>query len=490
MRFRLFLVCVLFISCTKNKTKNKNEVIFALTSEAKTIDPRFATDANGQRIVSLIYNSLVRLGPELKIEGDAAKTWSYNDLTYTFNLHPGITFSNGDELIEEDIIFTFKEYLKDGVPFKNALNMISEVIPDFSDKKNPKVTLKLSKFSASILNDLSVIKILSKSITENSPNDLLGTGSFVFKKKTPNEIILEARKDHTIINPKINRVLFKIIRDESTLFLKTTKGDVDIVQSDMPAQSVSQFEKHKDFKVYKFMGLKMNYLLLNLKEQVFTKNVRLAIANALDIDSIIKYKLSGLGIPATSLLTPDNPFFNKNLKRIKFSLGEAKKVSKLVDKELSIKTSSSGVAVENGKVISNQLRSAGFKPSLQSYEWGTFYSDIQSGNFQIAIMRWVGATDPDIYRVAFHSKELPPVGRNRGFYINPKLDKLLEQGRTTENLTQRKNIYQKAQEIIHGDLPIIPLWYNTDVAIVNNRVLNYSPPLNGDFSPLYSVSLE
>ena len=489
MNFKLILVCVLLISCTKNESKNKNEIIFALTSEAKTLDPRFATDANGQRIINLMFNSLVRLGSDLKIEGDAAKTWSYNDLTYIFNLHSGITFSNGDELKEEDIIFTFNEYRKDNVPFKSTLDMVSEVKADFSDKKNPKVTLKLSEFSASILNDLSVIKILSKSITEKSPNNLLGTGSFVFKKKTPNEIILGARKDHKIINPKIDRVLFKIIRDESTLFLKTIKGDIDIVQSDMPAQSVSKFEVHENFKVYKFLGLKMNYLLLNLKDQVFTKGVRDAIASAIDIDSIIKYKLSSLGIPATSLLTPDNPFFNKNLKRKKFSLEKAKKVSSLVDSELSIKTSSSGTAVENGRVISNQLNSAGFKSSLQSYEWGTFYSDIKSGNFQIAIMRWVGATDPDIYRVAFHSKELPPAGRNRGFYINPKLDKLLEKGKTTEDPLQRKNLYLKVQEMIHDDLPIIPLWYNTDVAIVNNRVLNYTPPLNGDFSPLYSVSI-
>ena len=99
----------------------------------------------------------------------------------------------------------------------------------------------------------------------------------------------------------------------------------------------------------------------------------------------------------------------------------------------------------------------------------------------MALMKWVGATDPDIYRIAFHSQELPP-GRNRGSYVNPKLDRLLEEGVLLENVDARKLHYQKIQEVVHRDLPMIPLWYEKQVAIVRNRVSTFKPSASGDFT--------
>ena len=487
---RILFVLVFIVACTKKDEVAEKRIVFALTSEAKTLDPRYATDANGQRITNLIFNSLVRLGPKLKIQEDAAKTWQYENLTYTFDLYPGLKFSNGDMVTEEDILFTFEQYRRDNVPFKKSLSVIESVKADFSDIENPKVILELSEFSATLLEDLSVVKILSKKLSDETTNGLVGTGSFVFEKQTPNEIILRARKDHNIVKPKVDSVSFKVIRDESTLFLKTLKGEIDIVQSDMPANKVENFLDSEDFYIHKYPGLKMNYLLLNLKDSIFTKEIRQALAYAIDGDSIIKYKLSGLGMPATSILTPGNPFFNSGLEVMGYDLARAKSMIGDLTDEIVIKTSSNSSAVENGKVISNQLNEAGFNTKVQSFEWGTFYGDIKSANFQAAIMRWVGASDPDIYRVAFHSKELPPVGRNRGFYSNEKLDDLLDGGRKIENLDDRIKHYLEVQKIVYDELPVIPLWYNTDVAIVNKRVLNYEPPLNGDFSPLYYVDIK
>ena len=128
----------------------------------------------------------------------------------------------------------------------------------------------------------------------------------------------------------------------------------------------------------------------------------------------------------------------------------------------------------------------GIKASLKSFEWGTFYDDVKSGRFQMAAMRWVGATDPDIYRIALHSNQHPP-GRNRGYYTNKVLDRLLEEGVRIESFSERVSHYKKVQEIVMKDLPILPLWYNTDVSIVRSRIKGYTQPLNGDFTPLLSV---
>ena len=76
--------------------------------------------------------------------------------------------------------------------------------------------------------------------------------------------------------------------------------------------------------------------------------------------------------------------------------------------------------MEKGLVIAQQLNATGLNVKLQSFEWGTFYEDVNKGRFQLATMRWIGAMDPDIYRIALHSSEKPP-GRNRGHFYNTRL---------------------------------------------------------------------
>jgi peptide/nickel transport system substrate-binding protein len=134
-------------------------------------------------------------------------------------------------------------------------------------------------------------------------------------------------------------------------------------------------------------------------------------------------------------------------------------------------------------VIANQLEKLGLKIKLQSFEWSTFYGDVKNGNFELAIMRWVGTTDPDIYRLAFHSDELPP-GRNRGSYVNKQLDKMLVEGPTIVDAIKRKEHYGKIQTLVLKDLAILPLWYDTQVAVIHSRVKDYDPPTNGDYSGL------
>ncbi|MCB0356455.1 MAG: hypothetical protein KDD40_05580, partial [Bdellovibrionales bacterium] len=91
---QLTLVCLfLFTACTKSNEPPKDTLVVALASAPKTLDPRFATDANGMRISALLFNSLVKIGPELKVVGDAAESWEVNGNTYEFRLKPNVYFS-------------------------------------------------------------------------------------------------------------------------------------------------------------------------------------------------------------------------------------------------------------------------------------------------------------------------------------------------------------------------------------------------------------
>lgn len=494
LKFYMCIFCTLVLtSCTGPKDLSDTLQV-ALTSQPQTLDPRFATDANGQYITGLLFSCLARIGPKLKPVNDAAESWSQNDLNYTFDLHKNLSFSNGILVTKEDILFSLKEYTTKG-PFKSALNFIKDFKVNDKDG-HIQVQLMLSRFRPpfSLFTDLSVIKILPKAIVTKYGDDfsrhLIGSGHFTIEKQSSNELKLKARKQHHLAVPKVENLVFKIIRNDNTLYFKTLKEEIDIIQSEMPVHKVKEFTNNTKFQVFKYPGLKVSYLLLNLKDPTLSNtSIRKAISMALNRDEIIQFKLSGLGSIATSLLTPDNPFFHKEIKPLQYNPKASQEVfSKLKPKpSLLLKTSNRPSSVEIGKVIANQLQKAGLNTGLQSFEWATYYGDIQAGRFQMAMMTWVGILSPEIYKMTLHSLEVPPKGRNRGFYKNSSLDKLLEMASQVKTSQKRQAIYQKVQEIIIDDLPIIPLWYHTDVSIVHKRVVNYQPSLNGDFTPLVYV---
>lgn len=477
-------------SCTRNNIADqKDTLVLALSSQPKTLDPRIATDANGMRMSELIFQSLVKIGPNLNIIGDAAESWTYQDLQYTFTLKENLKFTNGRKVLKEDIEYSFNQYTKEKNPFISAFKKIKAVEIYVKNKKTY-VSVYLNQFSATFLgSDLPVLKILpkkeSKELGEQFSSQPLGSGPFVFKSQTANEIVLEKREDNSQISFK--RIIFKIVRDDLTRFQKMINGEIDIIQSELSYTKVKEIEKMSNkFYIYKYNGLSMNYLLLNLKKhQLQNKKTRQAIAYGLNRDEIIKYKLEGFADIATSVITPSNPFFNHTLQPTPFKKEKAKALlsPSALKTQYTLKTSSNPVAIANGRVIAQQLKEIGINVKLQSFDWGTFYGDIQKGNFDFATMRWVGVIDPDIYRIAFHSKEIPP-GRNRGHYQNKALDKLLDTGRSISDKKQRIEHYKKIQEIVFNDLPIIPLWYNKEVSIVNKRVQGYSPWKNGSFSSI------
>src|SRR5690606_3820495 len=203
--------------------------------------------------------------------------------------------------------------------------------------------------------------------------------------------------NHPIYKPKFKYAVFKVIQDDSTRFLNAYKGALDIIQFGLPLTKISYIEDQNKYNVFKYSGSSMNYMLLNLKDKNFqNKTFRWALSKALNREAIIKYKLEGYGETATSLLPSNNPYHNKDLKPVDYDPAFAKReIAKLNlnNKEFIIKTSNNPEVIEYARVIAAQLTEAGLNVKLQSYEWGTFYGDVKKGNFQMAIMRWVGLTD-------------------------------------------------------------------------------------------------
>ena len=493
-RLRALILTVLptlCVCCTSRTKVPLDTLVVALDAQPATLDPRFATDATGIRISGLIFEGLVRVGPKLEILPQAAESWSRRDHTYTFLLRPDLRFHNGRAVTVEDVEFSFKQFLSPSSPFASSLDNMQDVqVKDVTlpnSQTRLAVIINTKRLSERFLrSEVPTIKILPKA--ELLANDkkfsaqLIGTGGFRFARQDASEIEL------TGVRSASKHLLFKIIHDDFTRYQKVLKGEIDIAQMEIGPDRVHEFQQRpQEFQVFVYPGLSMTYLLLSFRDLALRKKaVRRALAQSISRDELILYKMKGLAREATSLLSPVLPYHNAKLKNLPYQLELAQQSVRalgLQGHEFILKTSNSPQAIDSGKVLAYQMSQSGLKVKLQSYEWGTFYSDVKHGNFQLATMRWIGTLDPEIYRMAFHSKEVPP-GRNRGSYINERLDQLLDQAVDAPDGPARKAVYDSVQALVHEDLAIIPLWYDEQIAITKKNVSHYSPSLNGDYLPL------
>ncbi len=487
---------MLFQACTQSTSKDA--LVIAIESQVKNLDPRFATDAYSQRVVELIYNGLVKLDQKSNIVPDACERWEMpNDKTYVFHLRNNITFHDGKPLTVEDVRYTFESILSEETksPFKAAFQKIKKI-----EILGPQtIQLTLDEPSAVFLTDLTVARIIPRHYddlkTQALNNHPIGSGPYRFIKQDINKIELRTVENHFWKTPKLDKLIIKTVLEDTTRVALLRKKEVDLVQNALPSTSLSQFQKLSDFMILQVPSLSYKYLGFNLKDPILKNlKVRQAIAHAINIKEIIQYGLDGLAIEAVSLLSPESPYFEKDVPKYPFDL---KKAQELLDKagypkqsqknerfKLEFKTSTNPEAVRITKMIANQLRKVDINVEVLTFEFGTFYEDIKKGNFQMFSLQRVGITEPDVFYNSFHSAMTPPNGDNRGFYKNSFVDQLLEKGRKTVEPEKRKPAYSRLQKIIAEELPYVHLWHPTYFAVANKNVKGLVLWSTGSFIPL------
>jgi peptide/nickel transport system substrate-binding protein len=155
---------------------------------------------------------------------------------------------------------------------------------------------------------------------------------------------------------------------------------------------------------------------------------------------------------------------------------------------ITLKTSTDETTRLMAVVLQQQLREAGIRLEIRSAEFGTFYSDVTRGAFQMYALRWIGSNeDPDIFRYTYASRSFPPKGANRGRYSNPRVDALLTSAAGETDQSKRRTDYVEVQKILADDLPGIPLWYPNNEVVHSRRIEGVKPEGSGTFDYLRSI---
>jgi peptide/nickel transport system substrate-binding protein len=506
----LILIALAAGGCTQASDRQQaGELRVGIEDQPKTLDPRYATDAYGMRISNhLIFATLVEQDYELDIVPGLAERWENpDDRTFIFHIRPKAVFHDGEPVTAEDVKFTFEHLMDPEIrsPFAATLRGVIESI-ELIDSLT--VRFKLIRPMASFLNSIA-LPILPEHVIRNKKDfagSLIGSGPFKLVSQSSTEIVLAPHEHYYGGPPKVDRLAFKVVTDDNTRFLKMKKGELDLLINALPLDKLDEFKQSPLSDKYHMVeepGLSYNYLAFNLEDPILRDlRVRQAIAHGINIEEIIGYRLGGHAVRATGLLSPVNPFHEAEVVTYPHDPNKAKALldeAGFADHDekgpkprlsLELKTSNNAQVVGIARIIQAHLATIGIRVDTRSYEWGTFYGDVKSGNFRMTTMRWVGIVEPDFYYDIFHSGEVPPKGNNRGRYLNPGLDRLLEDGRITTDPAGRKAIYSRVQKRLAEDLPYVSLWHANNVSLVHHRVNGYRQHPTGGFSSFRDIWLQ
>ena len=330
-----------------------------------------------------------------------------------------------------------------------------------------------------------------------------GSGPFMLEKiESGEKVLLRANPDYWDRKPALAGVMFKIVPDAMVRALEFKQGAIDFMQNDLEPDMLPWLKRLANTEVDLNQGTTFQYLGINLTHPILKQvKVRQALAHAIDRERIIHHLLKDGAIPANGLISPLNEAYDDDLPSWPYDPARAKQLldeagfrdpdgdGPMTRFRLSYKTTNIDLRRRIAEALKEQLQQVGIELEIRSYEFGTFFSDVKKGNFQLYSLAWVGIHDPDIQHQIFHSASVPPNGDNRGHYANAEVDRLLDQGRVTIDARERKRIYGAAQRLIAQDLPYVPLWWQKNIVAKKTNVQSFIPYPDGDLISLKQVSL-
>jgi peptide/nickel transport system substrate-binding protein len=497
----LYLITSPFLSgCSTPATPDPSNLTFLLESNPTNLDPRYATDAASQHIDGLLFSSLLERDAQMTLHGDAAESWETPDpQTYVFHLRKDLHFHDGHPLTSADVKSTFDFIINPASksPKRGAFRLVTSIeAPDPAT-----IIFHLKEPYASFT--INLIRPTTGIVPANAPPDFsrhpIGSGAFRFVSQSQDdEVVVERNPDYFRGAPPLANIRFRVVPDAIVRALELRKGSADIEVSSLTPDIIPVLAKQPALAVTERPGTNFTYLGLNLEDPILkNRHVRQALAYATDRDSLIRYLIHGQARIATGILPPNHWAYEPNVTQYTLDTTRAEQLLDAAGYprkpdgtrlHLTLKTSTDEQFRVMGAALQEQWRKVGVDLELRPMEFATVLSDAVKGNFQLNLLRWVGANnDPDIFEFVFNSKRFPPDGANRGHYRNPRIDALTDQIRTEMDQEKRKQLCSEVQKILADDLPYLPLWF-TDAISVHRKALGDIPlSPTGDFDFLTTI---
>lgn len=461
--------------------------------------------------------------------------------TFILHLRRGLKFSDGQPFTADDVVFTFQLYLDQKIhsPQRDLL-VVGDKPISVKKIDDSTVQFELAEPYAAAERIFDGLAILPKHLLENAyqsgtfsklwgvsmpPNAFAGLGPFRLKEYVPGQrIVLERNPYYWKADragrrlPYIDQLVFLFVPSEDAQVIRFQSGDTDLL-SRFSAENFAVLQREQSAEGYTLEdlgpGLEYNFLFFNLnnlagknlpavaQKQAWFQDVRFrqAVSAAIDREGIVRLVYNGRATPLWSQVTPGNKLWvdstladrPQSLDRARGLLRSAgfswKSDGNLIDAqgravEFSVLTSSSNAErTKMATLIQDDLAKLGMNVHVVSLDFSAMVDRLLNGfDYEAAVMGLAsGDADPESEMNVWlsgggthlwdltESKPATP--------WEAEIDQLMNRQQVTVNYAQRKRLYDRVQEIVAQEVPIICLASPHVLVGAKNRIGNFHPAI-------------
>ena len=457
----LLILSLALSLCPMAQAADEGTTLVYASGDYTRINP--AMDEHGE-INILLFNGLTAHDGDNGVIPALAESWDYDEAAYayTFHLRPGVTWHDGEPFTADDVKFTIEAIMDPANLSENAPNYEDVTSIDVLDDLTVRFTL--SAPNAAFL-DYMTMPILPRHLLEGEDLQTsgffrhpIGTGPYELERWDEGQAITLVKNEDYFLKPaNIDRIVFKIVPDDSVRAMQMRSGELDLAQ--LTPRDAESFTGREGYAVYDMTTSDYRGILFNFWNPYWTENRDIipAVCCAIDREAIVQAVLLGHGEPAYSPLQR-NEYNCPDVERYDYDPDRARTILEAAGAELG----DDGFYYRNGEKLgfvidvaavdqvrldmaraaAQQLREVGLDVTAEIppvVDWGS----------QMAyLIGWGSPFDADdhTYKVFGTDK-----GANYSGYSNADVDKYLTEARQTDDPAERAEAYADFQKALAGD---------------------------------------
>jgi peptide/nickel transport system substrate-binding protein len=508
-------------SCYRNGRNNKMFFHYNEFNGIASLDPAFAKSQSTMWPAHQVFNTLVEIDDSLHIVPSLAKSWkiSADKRTYLFHLRSDVSFHDdpvfaagkGRKLVAADVVYSLQRIISKQVASPGAWifnNKVDSLTP-FVAINDSVFQLQLQRPYNPILGILSMqyCSIVPREAVEKYGTDFrrhpVGTGPFRFVDWEENQALIFSKNEKYFEKdskgnrlPYLDGIKVSFYDSKATEFLLFRQNQLDFIndieasfkdeiltkqgtlRKDWEGKIVLQTSPYLNIEYLGILVDSSNELVKNSPMRL--RKIRQAINYGFDRKKMVLYLRNSLGTPAESGFVPMGlPSFDTNaVKGYHYNPAKTKKLLAEAGypggKNLpTVKLLTIAIYADMANFIAKQLEENGIPVQVEVVQKALLLTMTASSTAAFFRGSWIADyPDAENYLSVFYSKNPAPPNYTR--YKNPDFDKVFETAIAETNDSVRTKLYRQADQIIMNDAPVVPLWYDKVVRLLQPGVTGFS----------------
>ena len=491
-------------------------------SGISSLDPAFAKAQSTMWPAHQLFNTLVETDDSLNIIPSLAKSWdiSADRLTFTFHLRNDVFFhddaafinSKGRKLTARDVEYSLSRIIdkQTASPGSWIFNRKVDSQLPFKAIDDTTFQLKLLRPYNPILGILSMqyCSIVAKEAVEKYGSDFrrhpVGSGPFQFVAWEEGQALVLKKNENYFEKdssgnrlPYLDGIKITFYDSKATEFLLLRQKQLDFMneieasfkdevltkrgtlRKEWEGKIVLQTNPYLNIEYLGILTDSANELLKNSPMRL--KKIRQAINYGFDRRKMVLYLRNSLGTPAESGFVPMGlPSFDSSVvKGYNYDPGKSKQLLAEAGfpdgKDLPpIKLLTIAIYADMANFIARQLDEVGIAVQVETVQKSLLLEMTSNSRALFFRGSWIADyPDAENYLSVFYSKNPAPPNYTR--YKSPQFDALFEKALMEKNDSLRYKLYQQADQLMIADAPVVPLWYDKVVRLVQTYVKGFKP---------------